>query len=315
MGSIGGLLGGGKQTTKTPATGFYNLPKELQNIYTDVLGQTGGVVLPNGQLPIDAFTPDPLTAGEQSGLDRMTAGFTPTAESMQSDISMLMNPFDEYVINGINSEAQGQNSLTRQAGNQAGQIGSNRNFLATSDVEQNRLNSIGGFKQSQYNNAVNQILNSLVPNRRSDATGALQAGSYTRDLNTQTKQAPLNALNGVTGALGQFAQGFDGQKAQSVTTGGGIGGAMNMIGNGIGLAQGIGSLASFFSDRNLKDNIELIGEENGFPIYEFNYKGDDKKYIGVMAQDVQKIMPEAVQKIDGHLAVDYGKIGVKMRAV
>ncbi len=46
------------------------------------------------------------------------------------------------------------NSLVNQAATRAGQQGSNRSFLGTSDVEQNRLNNIGQFRQSQYNNAV-----------------------------------------------------------------------------------------------------------------------------------------------------------------
>lgn len=56
-----------------------------------------------------------------------------------------------------------------------------------------------------------------------------------------------------------------------------------------------------------------MGEENGFPVYSFNYIGDNDVYVGVIAQDVMDIMPDAVQEVDGFLTVDYDMIGVKFR--
>tara|TARA_R100000951_G_scaffold1557_6_gene3282 strand:- start:435 stop:1289 length:855 start_codon:yes stop_codon:yes gene_type:complete len=67
------------------------------------------------------------------------------------------------------------------------------------------------------------------------------------------------------------------------------------------------------SDKRLKENIEKVGEKNGFNIYEFNYiETPDTRWRGVMAQEVQDIMPDAVVEMpNGYLAVDYGKIGVE----
>jgi hypothetical protein len=73
--------------------------------------------------------------------------------------------------------------------------------------------------------------------------------------------------------------------------------------------------AYFMSDERLKENIIPMGKENGHNVYQFQYKGMDKKYIGVMAQDVIKTNPEAVTKIDGFYAVNYDAIGVQMREV
>jgi hypothetical protein len=83
---------------------------------------------------------------------------------------------------------------------------------------------------------------------------------------------------------------------------------------GLAPMTGGGSLiGSLFSDKNLKENIKSIGKENGHNVYEFNYIGSNKRYIGVLAQEVQKSNPEAIQKMDGYLAVDYDQIGVKFR--
>ncbi len=90
-----------------------------------------------------------------------------------------------------------------------------------------------------------------------------------------------------------------------------------LAGAGMSAASGPASLFGYSlwgSDKQLKENIKLLGKENGHNIYEFNYKGTSDKYVGVMAQEVQETNPEAVVKsADGYLMVDYGKIGVQFR--
>jgi len=62
-----------------------------------------------------------------------------------------------------------------------------------------------------------------------------------------------------------------------------------------------------FSDKRLKDNIRPVGKlNNGLTVYCFNYKGDNRPQIGLLAQEVQKIKPEAVaENEDGYLMVRY----------
>jgi hypothetical protein len=85
-----------------------------------------------------------------------------------------------------------------------------------------------------------------------------------------------------------------------------------MIGAG-GALIGL-SLLGAFSDERLKRNIVPIGVENGYKVYRFKYLWSDAEYVGVMAQEVQRISPEAVTADnDGLLHVDYYKIGVRFR--
>lgn len=94
----------------------------------------------------------------------------------------------------------------------------------------------------------------------------------------------------------------------------GLGG--QALGGFLGSPAGSAAVAGLFSDARLKENIKHIGEENGLPIYEFNYINiPDKRFIGVMAQDVEKIMPDAVGEQDGYKTVNYDMIGVRMREV
>ena len=66
------------------------------------------------------------------------------------------------------------------------------------------------------------------------------------------------------------------------------------------------------SDIALKHDIELLGRlDNGIGFYRFSYNGSDKAYVGVIAQEVELVMPNAVVRgRDGYLRVHYGKLGV-----
>ena len=89
---------------------------------------------------------------------------------------------------------------------------------------------------------------------------------------------------------------------------------MGALGIGAGL---LGKSAWWTSDRRLKQDIVVVGEHpNGLPAYEFAYKHDPtRRFIGVMADDVEKFMPEAVTEVDGYKTVDYALLGITMREV
>lgn len=308
---MGGILGGGKsKSTSTQQSGYSALPDKLRASF-DPLGQAiGQYTNPANAGVIDRFSPLAQTGDETAAFNQIRQGFTPTADSLQSDISMLMNPFDDYVINDINRQAQGDYSILKQNANAAGQLGSNRQMLGANDIEQTRLNNIGQFRQGQYNQALDQVFNSLIPSRQQDAQGMLGIGTFQRGLDEAQRMAPINALQAGTGMLGPFVAGGTGTSTQ--TSGGG--GFLSGLGQ---LAGGIGT-AYAASDTRLKENIVPLGEENGIPIYEFSYKNDPKprRFIGVMAQDLLESHPKAVKLMpNGFYAVDYGRIGVKFREV
>ena len=71
------------------------------------------------------------------------------------------------------------------------------------------------------------------------------------------------------------------------------------------------------SDRRLKENIQKIGESiSGLGIYKFNYIGKAKQYIGAMADEVIKVVPEAVKIMpNGFYGVNYNLIDVTFKEV
>ena len=66
------------------------------------------------------------------------------------------------------------------------------------------------------------------------------------------------------------------------------------------------------SSRLLKENIFKLGKSSeGHNVYKFNYKGNPTNYIGVIAEEVQKLKPEAVFRMaNGFLGVNYDQIDV-----
>lgn len=127
------------------------------------------------------------------------------------------------------------------------------------------------------------------PSFQNGQQGNAQAGDY----QAAAQNAYQAAMNGYNAQVGQ-------QNSNQQATG-----------NFLGTAASLFAL----SDERMKENIIPAGEENGHSVYEFNYKGNDKKYIGVMAQEVEKKNPEAIAFVDGFRVVDYEKIGVKFREV
>lgn len=68
-------------------------------------------------------------------------------------------------------------------------------------------------------------------------------------------------------------------------------------------------LFSLFSDRRLKADIRPVGKaDNGLTIYSYRYKWGGPTMLGYMAQEVQKVNPEAVGRSHGYLTVDYSKV-------
>ena len=134
-----------------------------------------------------------------------------------------------------------------------------------------------------------------------NAVGTAQQGF---NANNQQFNNALNTAGGLYGNIGnlgmqqwQTRAQMNSQNANSFNS---------MLGTGAGIAAGI-----MFSDRRLKTDIKEVGVLNiGLNVYKYRYKDGGPIHIGVMAQDVKKVKPDAVvEKVDGkHDAVDYSKL-------
>lgn len=164
------------------------------------------------------------------------------------------------------------------------------------------------------------------------------AGAYATAINSgnsanQNQQTPGNALIAGMGTAGNMKIAGQGQKIQGLgsilssqtsmyNAGSSDSGFGSMLGGLGGLGQGLGAMktAGFFagSDRRMKENIDAVGEDEstGLTLYEFNYIGDGKRYRGVMADEVERVMPDAVVYDDlGYASVNYSMLGIQMEEV
>jgi hypothetical protein len=71
---------------------------------------------------------------------------------------------------------------------------------------------------------------------------------------------------------------------------------------------GLGSALLMPSDERVKEDVRAVGEtDDGQTVYQFRYKGSPLMQMGLMAQEVEKKKPGAVQEIGGVKHVDYRK--------
>jgi hypothetical protein len=117
-----------------------------------------------------------------------------------------------------------------------------------------------------------------------------QSGMGTNVAPTDVIGPTMNQYNG------QMAQWQQGQQNQN-----------SMMGGLFGLGAAAMPLV-FGSDIRIKEDIRRVGKtDNGLPVYLFRYKGHPGMQIGLMAQDVELVVPEAVVEINGIKHVDYAK--------
>ena len=84
----------------------------------------------------------------------------------------------------------------------------------------------------------------------------------------------------------------------------------NAFMNGLFSLGAAGLSVAKFSDRRLKRDVQRVGTAPRLrlPLYRFRYLWDDAVHVGVMAQDVLRVRPQAVGRIGDFYAVDYGQI-------
>jgi len=122
-----------------------------------------------------------------------------------------------------------------------------------------------------------------------------------------------NALGNVGSGRVANRQSARGRASMGGRAGGFRGGGGIRAGGGGGFRGGGGRGRR--SDIMFKHDIVLLGHlANGIGYYRFSYNGSDRAYVGVMAQEVQMVMPQAVVRDrEGYLRVFYDRLGVKFQ--
>jgi hypothetical protein len=249
-------------------------------------------------------------------------------------INQFMSPYLNNVVNAtqrnlLESNAQQQAAL-KSGAIQAGAFGGDRSRFAQSEMARQQGLAggqvIGGLLNQGFGQALagaqqnvqnmmqgGQMLGGLGMSAQQSILQGAQAQMAAGAQQQATEQAGLQAL------YDQFLQrqAYPYQQAQFFANiaqgiGAGAGGTTSQTPAapswGSQVLGGLTAIGSIFSDERVKENIVEVGEtHDGQKIYKYNYKGDSKPQIGLIAQEVEKTKPEAVSSLGGIKMVDYDK--------
>jgi hypothetical protein len=258
-------------------------------------------------------------AGLTAGYNQLVPLLNQGTSALQTNYAAALQPSQQQFAAG----QQGQNQLA----NLLGLNGANGSATA-----QNTLQSLPG-----YQFALNQGAQNVMRNQAS--TGQLNSGATNLDLQAQgqglasqnynnyvsqlqpfmgTANTNAGNIGNLYSGLGQgINQNYNTQGAAAYGTQAGIGNAQaqadyaNLAQSGA-IFGGLTSLAGnalgayMKSDARLKEDIEPVGKlDNGLTVYRYRYKGEPAVRLGLLAQEVEKVNPDAVMEIEGFKHVNY----------
>lgn len=282
-------LFGSKEQTVPSVTGFGALPRDLQARFS----QLGAATQPLLEDPSRFFAPQGLGAEELAAGDIIRSQLDPTA--FRQSIEQYMSPFRDIITQDINKQFEAPQGALAARISQAGAFGGSRARGAQGDLERQRLDAIASALSGQYGQALGQ--------RQQGIQNLLGFGGLQRGIDLAQRQALPQALGSVSNILSPLLQAKTGEGTIGAEEGG-----VSKAGKIAGLVSSGMQLASMFSDRRLKKNITKVGEEKGLNVYEYEYLWSPKKWVGYMADEVEKIYPEAISESMGYKIINYGMI-------
>jgi hypothetical protein len=254
----------------------------------------------------NAFTPF-----NQQANDARFAAINQAGQEQQRmmDMAAQRAGFENSAQQQAYTQALGAGSFANAAqGQQFGQNASQATFQ-NAGLAQQLAQQQAGFNASQT--ARNQYMQEQYATRNQpiNEITSLLSGSQVQSpnwLNTPTSQIPTTDIAGIIN--NNFSQQLGVYQQQNQNY-------QSLMGGILGLGGKVGSALAFSSDRRVKENIDRVGtvfaassvadvdhdEKKKLPIYSYSYKDDPAsiRHIGPMAQDVEKIAPEAVTEIGG----------------
>jgi hypothetical protein len=153
-------------------------------------------------------------------------------------------------------------------------------------------------------------------NNRQNANNKRTANNRPAQTSRNNNAARNNARTNVNRSNAMNVQRGNVARAQSTRGQASLGNARASVGMGGGPRGGGGGVrgggGGRRSDIALKHDIVLLGHlADGLGFYRFSYNGGNTRYVGVIAQEVQAVMPDAVVRgRDGYLRVFYDKLGL-----
>jgi len=185
---------------------------------------------------------------------------------------------------------------------------------------QNQAVGAGGAEQSRLfglqGNARERAIQEYERQRNAplNETNALMSGTQIQNPTFSPTPQTSIANTDYTGLVNQQYAGqmnaYNQGQSRNNAAMGGLFGLAGSIGGGLaGGPFGAAAGKAIFSDIRVKQNISKVGTlDNGLPVYSFQYIDGGPQQIGLMAQDVEHVHPNAVsENAQGIKMVDYSE--------
>ena len=342
---MGGMFGGRPQTQSSTTVQAPQLPAYLEPYMTNAASNAqtlynsgqlatpyypGSTVAPQSQATSQGYnaTLNLANNGQPSALQQ-AADQQQLGTIQGNELYAENNPYLQSAMNAANNATiqQFQNATApsllsnfSRSGRLSSSAVGNAYGQAANQLSNTLSNSNANMAYQNYNNAANrqqqaaQYAPQLAAGDYTNAQQLQKAGTlqdaynqditnanidrynYNQNLPQSSLQNYINLLNGTAGSVGNGSTSSSASYGDTTRT-----------------AQTLGTAATlasmFFSDRRLKDDIQPIGKlKNGLIVYRFRYKGQAIPVAGVMADEVERIMPQAVSMKDGYKMVNYGML-------
>ena len=236
----------------------------------------------------------------QAAADAALAFQTNQSANQRTMLSMGVNP-----NSGRFTSVQNQNALSLAASRANAMTNARTQAEATGYTRLTDATSLGKGLAANSVNSYNTAVNAGNSAGNNASTAYSNYASGLSGANSTTMSGQSLKVNGLSNVLSAQTSVYGYDTSNSGSSASGIG---NLVGT-------LGAAAiTRYSDRRLKMNIRCIGTyPNGLPMYLFAYKSDpDRFWIGVMADDVERVAPSAVSEgEDGFKRVDYGMLGIE----
>jgi hypothetical protein len=254
--------------------------------------------------------------------NQATSRLDPQWQNNQHDLDARLA--NQGIVQGSEAYNRAEDELSRNKNDAYNQA--SYSAVGAGNALQNQLygQSLAGRQQAIGEaNTQGQFANDAQAQQYAQALQNSQFGNQARaqglSEQTQLQMLPLNELNALRSQsqvqMPTFGQTPGAQVAPTNVSGNVWQGYNAQVANANNLMNGLFSLGSAgiaaASDLRLKRNLKRVGTtpRDGLPVYEFEYAWSPKVHVGVLAQDVAKVRPEAVvMHPSGHAMVDYARI-------
>lgn len=243
--------------------------------------------------------------GAITGLQPYAAAGAPALEQQQALLGLRGPEAQQAAIAGIESGAgfqaqvrQGEEALLQRASATGGLRGGNiqaalaqfRPQMLQAEIEK-QYGRLGGLT----------ALGQTTSQNLAQLGQASAAGTATAGLRTGADIANLMGQQGAARAGAELAQGQAFANVLNLPA--------QFLGMQYGAKVGTPGFGNIFSDIRLKKDITRVGTRpDGLGVYEFEYVWGGGRQVGLMAQEVLGVYPDAVGESGGYLTVDYSKV-------